>query len=514
MRTVLVGSDFMYNKDGNLVPIEINTNVGWHHSIVENVIDTLDLTDLTSFITGKFTKVVFVGNMLNLSSKISTLCTELQIGYELVPTNSNSITIPYVEDNDETLIIRISYDTTAVVDDTYCRDKVNFLNLIKDSTFSSQFVYKDENGDIINHIASINDNGEHPNFILKSILPQYNKSEYPKFYKVTTEEELNILITNVVTDGYFLMEFHYNPTKLIENNIAIYRGLNLLCPPNLESISIGGYTQLTNQNLIDSVTTHNLTTFEIDSKYRSKYVNNQSFIKRPKLLDTDLVVMADGTFKTAVELEIGDDLRTIDIPNPNNINLSDDTGKFGITYDELITGSTYSTNKIIDKQRVDSIARYMTITFTDNTIWQDTDNSSYLTIRDNQVVFLKIYSLKVGDKIILIDTTDNNLTMVTKEVLSKEITIMMIHGWLIEVERRHIFLTKTSLNNNQSFATIEHNPAELGCDTGWCYSLSRACAQGDCNKGCYCNWNGGTFDQGCDGRTGVGDCLCMDACQN
>ena len=27
MRTVLLGSDFMYNKDGNLVPIEINTAV-------------------------------------------------------------------------------------------------------------------------------------------------------------------------------------------------------------------------------------------------------------------------------------------------------------------------------------------------------------------------------------------------------------------------------------------------------------------------------------------------------
>ena len=29
MRTVLIGSDFVYNKDGNLVPVEINTSIGW-----------------------------------------------------------------------------------------------------------------------------------------------------------------------------------------------------------------------------------------------------------------------------------------------------------------------------------------------------------------------------------------------------------------------------------------------------------------------------------------------------
>ena len=29
MRTVLIGSDFMYDKSGNLKPIEINTAVGW-----------------------------------------------------------------------------------------------------------------------------------------------------------------------------------------------------------------------------------------------------------------------------------------------------------------------------------------------------------------------------------------------------------------------------------------------------------------------------------------------------
>ena len=47
MRTVLIGSDFMYDKDGNLKPIEINTAVGWDGAErVEEDIDCLDLTAL------------------------------------------------------------------------------------------------------------------------------------------------------------------------------------------------------------------------------------------------------------------------------------------------------------------------------------------------------------------------------------------------------------------------------------------------------------------------------------
>ena len=51
MRTVLIGTDFMYDNDGNLKPIEINTNTGWDYiSKVEDDTDTLDLTNLYEFI--------------------------------------------------------------------------------------------------------------------------------------------------------------------------------------------------------------------------------------------------------------------------------------------------------------------------------------------------------------------------------------------------------------------------------------------------------------------------------
>lgn len=263
MRTLLLGSDFMYDKDGNLRPIEINTAVGWHNNKIEENELCLDLTTLTTFITNNsFTKVVYIGGIDFLSKQLSDSCVTLGITYELNLTSTNSVTIPYIEDNDQTLIIRSAYDTTALVDDTYCKDKVKFLNLIKDSSFESQFAYLNDESILVNNITTINDNGSHPNFILKSRLPQYDKDVYPKFYKISTQEELDILISNVVTTDYFLMEFHFNPNELIQNHIKVFRGLNLLFPPNLESISLGGYTR-TCDNSLETTSLYDTITYEL-----------------------------------------------------------------------------------------------------------------------------------------------------------------------------------------------------------------------------------------------------------
>jgi hypothetical protein len=57
MRTVLIGSDFMYDANGDLKPIEMNTNSNVSMNSLD-VTNTFDLTGLTTFISTKgFTKV-------------------------------------------------------------------------------------------------------------------------------------------------------------------------------------------------------------------------------------------------------------------------------------------------------------------------------------------------------------------------------------------------------------------------------------------------------------------------
>lgn len=504
MRTVLIGSDFVYNKDGDLLPIELNTNVGWVYLSVEDNETALDFTELSNFITEKsFTKVVYIGSIYKLSKKLKTFTESLGILFENHETGASSITIPFVEDNDETLIIRSAYDTTALVDDTYCRDKVNFLNLIKDSTFASQFAYKDANGDLVNHITSINDNGVHPNFILKAVNTGYDKTNYPKFYKVTNESELNTILSNIDT-GHFLMEFHFNIDKLYQDHIQIFRGMNLLFPPNLENISLGGYTYLPTGRL-DSDVTYDTITFELDSEFKYRYISNEYALTAPKLLDTDKVEMADGSFKTALELQVGDILKTIDIPNPNEVDLVSEVADFGISYNTFATGTTYSTNAVTNKQKVSQIVEYVRIDFSDDTYWEDTNTSNYLIVRNDNIKFVSLahnvdypdVTIQIGDNVILLDTTDGNFNPILKEVVSITKTKQIFDGWVISVERAHLFLTQTS--NNTSFVSIEHN---VGCD-----HLSPSCNQSQCPKGMFCTMKGSSI--ACAGRP---LCLCRPSC--
>jgi glutathionylspermidine synthase len=166
MRTVLIGSDFMYDKNGDLKPIEINTSTGWSMTKVESDDEIYDFTTLSQFIQeNEFTKVTYIYNSANkaITNRLEELMESINVEFLLVRVNSQSITIPNIEDSDEHLIIRQAYDTTALVDDMYCRNKVNFLNLIKNEEYGFQFAYMNEEGQLVSNITSISDNGNQPN---------------------------------------------------------------------------------------------------------------------------------------------------------------------------------------------------------------------------------------------------------------------------------------------------------------------------------------------------------------
>jgi hypothetical protein len=497
----------MYGKNGDLKPIEINTAVGWHYNIIEPVDSVLDLNELLEFITNNnINKIVYIGSMRVFHKKLKSLCVDNNFTYEYHNITSNRF-IPDIEDSDDVLIIRSAYDATALVDDTYCRNKIEFLNLIKDSSFGSQFAYMDDSDVLINNITTINNNGGHPNFILKYKYPSYDKDIYPKFYKVTTQEELNTLISNVVNNDYFLMEFHYNPTKLIENNIQVFRGLNILFPPNLESISIGGYTRICD-NSVQEESTFDNTTFELIND-RYKYITNDYNKNLPKLLDTDLVEMSDGTFKIATELVVGDVIKTIDIPNPFDVSNIDELANFKISFEELQNGTTYSTNTITNINKINLYTHTIKLTFTDGSDWFDNENSKYLSIKNNEVRFLTLsqelsdeYLLKNGDNIILIDTSNPETPVfVSKEIANIETIQRFFGGYEITVDRVHLFLTKSSLESNSSYVSIEHNL--ILCTDG-----STVCAQGSCSKGSYCV-KGLVNKQPCAYN---GSCICSTTC--
>jgi hypothetical protein len=485
MRTVLIGSDFMYASDGSLIPIEINTNIGWDNDVqrVEDADDVFDLTDLVEFITTNgFTKVEYIGAVQPFYQTLSQ-SVDIECNFHLV---GDSLTVPNLEDNDTTLIIRSAYDTTALVDESYCANKVNFLNLISSTTFGSEFAYKDGT-ELVNTITTIPDNGVHPNFLLKAVIPHYDKEVYPKLFRVSNMAELETILNEVNVD-YFLMPYHYNPDKLYQNHIQVVRSFNLLFPPDLDSISIGAYHKIC-INEVDSTPTYNPNTFLYEGD-RIRYLTSVQNKWEPKLEDSDFVEMADGSFKTALDLQIGDEIRTIDIPNPFDVDNRDELVNYKISYDTLTSESVYSTNRVTNKFRIHKKTSVNYLTFTDGTDWKDVGDSNYLVDRAGEIRFINTGQFKEGDILILVDTTnDINISFVQKTIASKTTEIEFFEGWAISVERRHLFLTKTNENSNESFVAIEHNLYQgCGCypnnySTYYaCYYCNGVCGK---NEACY-----------------------------
>lgn len=482
MRAVILGSDFMYNSNGDLVPIEINTNVGWdnENSRIETNDVAFNLTPLIDFIhQNGFTKVEYIGAILQFYTKLSSSI-DIECNLHLV---QEALTIPDIEDSETTLIIRTAYDTTAIVDDMYCANKVNFLNLILNTPFGSEFAYRDESNTLINHITTIPDNGIHPNFILKAIVPHYDKELYPKLFKVSNQSELDTIL-NEVDENYFLMPYYFNPDKLEGNHIQVVRTLNMLFPPNLESIQLAQYHKICNDE-VDSNPTYDSQTFVYGGD-RSRYLTTVLSGWEPKLEDGDLIEMADGTFKTGLELEVGDEIKTIDIPNPFQVDNRNDRANYRITYDELVSGTIQTTNKITNKKRVNRKTYINNILFTDDTEWRDIGDSNYLIDRDNEIRFVATIQLAKGDSIILIDTNTNEFVRKEIKSISKESTIFS--GWSISVERTHLFLTKSSLDTQTSYVSIEHNNLSIqscSCNTYFSNTCFN-CSSNACGKNQYC----------------------------
>lgn len=488
MRTVLLGSDLMYNQSGNLKLIETNTAVGWDSNKIENDEDCLNLENLNQLIVeNNFSKIIYIGGIYYLNKELEKFCSSSNIMYEYVRVDQKSLTIPDIRDSEDILIIRSGYDVTAIVDEEYCRDKIGLQKLISNNEYGNQFAYKDENGNLINTITTILNNGEHPNFILKCRYPSYDRTIYPKLYKVTNQTELDVVLQNV-DDIYFLMPFYFNVDKLYENHVKVFRGLNLLYPPNLQSVSIGGYTKITPLKINWGNNTYDAFTYELVESLRAKYITGPAGINAPKLEDTDQVQMADGSWKTALQLQIGDLIKTINFPNTENVDIKDELANLNITYEELKSGSTYSSNIVKNKRRVDKINDILKITFTDGTTWEDTQLSSYLTIKEGIVRFVFLDALNVGDSIILVDTADETkVAYVAKEITSITKERSIFSGWEIVVEREHIFLTKSTEGDTTSYAAIEHN---VPCACSPCSPCPKDCTGSgatQCNGGTCAN---------------------------
>jgi hypothetical protein len=503
MKALIIGTDFLKDASGNLRIIETNTNVDVHNKIVPQ----LDWNVFKQFlIDNSITKLHFIytdGNFIDvekehffdtttpnisLKDKMSEIMAELSGTFNHYEVPKNSITVPYIEDADDVLILRTSYDTTALVDENYAKDKVNFHRVIANETFAPNVYYHSETDTNLNIDQLTNlhtTTGDAPNYIVKTRYPNTNYLTYPKFYKIQSLESLQSL-KDSLTELEYIEEYHFHIDNMINDKIGVIRSLDILYGNTLSTLHLGSYIMTSGVKMTAWPTEYSETNILTQSS-RILWMTKSVFQKSGQgyILDDDTPILYnDNTLKYPNEILENDSLKTIKLTwVPENESDSDGMPLYipgvnsGSFTNDLQT-FTVSSSSVVDLGTQTKESLMIRVTLENGIVYDDLQLSSMLVEEYDtlRTTFVLTNRFRINDSIVFFDYINNTLTK--SKITNLEIVYVNRKIYDINVETNDIFLPLADESLGLTF--IQHN----GQCFGWCAPWT--CATWYCSACSFC----------------------------
>jgi hypothetical protein len=454
MKATIIGSDLLQSGE-SVKFLEINTNT----TIYNEGADLLDYTSLfTMLVSNGITEFHFIWTdgdaykplteQYRFKKILEEKCLENNIFFtdHMVPLNS--VTIPYIEDDEHKFILRQSFDTTALVDETYCADKFEFFALMSGTTYvpKTYFISDSLNLDTLSEVDY--ETTTNPNTIIKPRNPIYNPLDYPALYRVTDDTELTTL-KNDLPSNHLVQEFIFSEDNLVEGRYSIIRSIDIIYGSSLDVIHMGGYTQSTIFPLSFSADEFVGDTNKLNQKSRYKYITKEvgNIAKNDYHTDDDSVILNyDGSLTDVDTIQLGDYMRSINYTDLNGNDAANfEEGKidvFGwdsnLQQDNETLSQTGTTLQNMISTVVDTV--YVRITLVDGRTWVDAPSCVYYIEEKDSLStkFEKVNKLYVGDKLVITDSNTNQLTKIEIVGLEMEYTQKTIYS--LDFEPSDLFL--------------------------------------------------------------------------
>lgn len=505
MKALILGTDFLKDDNGDLRIVETNTNVDVHNKIVpdldwgtfkqfllDNSIVNLHFISTDGNFINNEKENVFDTTSINVSlkDKMSEIMSEINGTFTHYEVAKNSITVPHIEDGNGILIIRTSYDTTAVVDEEYAKDKVNFHRLISEKPYTPNVYYNSESEPSLN-IDQLNElhitPGTTPNYIVKTRFPNTNYIDYPKFYKIDSLANLETLKSSLM-DHEFIEEFHTNSENIVNDKMGVIRSLDIIYGGNLDCLHLGSYimTSPVKFNSWD-------TTYDSNGKmnqdarplWMSKSPTFRNFGPSYFLDDDTPILYADGTLKHPNEILVNDLIKTINLTwVPENE--ASETGEVqyipdinsGVFSSDLTTFSTGSST-VIDLGGQTRESLMIKVTLENGIVYEDLPGSSMMIEEYDtlETTFAYTNKFRINDSIIFFDYVNN--TLIKSKIINLGIVYVTRRLYDINVELNDIFLPVADESLGLTF--IQHN----GQCFSWCAPWT--CAVWCCSGCWFCD---------------------------
>jgi hypothetical protein len=499
MRALLISTDLVMKSDGTYTPTEINTATGNHLKIVnldvdsptyftDNFAEYINHIEFDLFLqSNNITKIKIIDKVYGFSQIFEGFCKYYtNYEYELIKTRPDSITVPFVEDDDDTIIIRVAYDTTALVDDLYARDMFEFHNLIKDETFASPVTFNtgdETNIDSITFEPSID--GVVPNYVVKKRTPGVNYRLYPNVYRLDNQSQLDTLKESLTSDE-FIQKFEYNGDNLVNNRVSFIRSVDILYGSDLNVFNL-----LTTKN-VNSVSTQNNTfIYETETDENGKL--NILFASKyyPKIIHklaesfhfdaTDKIVVSDNSVMLTTNLSVGDTVKIaqFNVENKKNITVN-------VENLDVFTFTSASVNAIGEKSG-DNVFINLTAVDENNNIYEWYDGLTNYYLIQNPVEDVIQYTnspsgkIQIGDKIYVYDSVLNQMKPLTITNITFEVKDITTYSITLEENKREFLIELSEnlflLQHNSS--TCDQNCSNTGCGGDIYGTICSGCQKGN-----------------------------------
>jgi hypothetical protein len=431
MNSVLIATDFSAVND-DVKFLEMNTDMG----ISDPMVDYFDFASLFNYITSNnFTKLHLVYKELYTSNtfieKIKLNCSNNNIVYNETITQINAILIPDISDETDTLVVRLAYNSQAILDDIYCRDKSELIKVIFDNNLEEYIpkTYSKYNDDVsINdNLDTLNDNDIIPNLIAKRTLPDTFKQLYPAFFNLTSVEDLNNLKSSL-EPNILLQEYTYNSNNVIDSTIVNHvRSWYLLTNGLSTVIDCGGYIGANSLQIEENLVTY--TNNKLDNVARSMFFSNPGTDTNSNGIPSDYLIKVkqnDDSFLdvAAQNVQLNDVIEAINIAtlDPNFTQTETINWSYTGSTQDLISYTTASVISVIDKPVEEWFVR---IEYTSGTSLLPI-NKLVLAEKDGVVKFKRAYDLDVNDVIFNSSNNLSNINLISREYYSGSMTIIDI----------------------------------------------------------------------------------------
>lgn len=353
MKATLFSADFVRTNNNELKLLEVNTST----SIQEHLASSkLDFTDLITVITSNsITNVHVIYQHVSkpvvnrLEDQLSSAAPSVE--FNRVVQADEAIYAPTVDDQDDRLILRISYDHAALFDSTYAARDLNVYSLFVDYGDSSKipgiYYSGSEDNTVFDSLETNFNSANIADFTVRKY--QAAKGEDLFFYKAgRSSDDSETRIANIKSElssgGDNIITNYYKVDSATKaSSIRLYQ---VIYGTALDIVNIGAYeidalldypTSLT----IDENVTGNL----IDSKHYSEF--SVEGINRARGITSDnKLVKFDGSYDAVAEVTNGDNYKSYFVSG------SPDTDSYGTLMewedagDEMPSGS-YATGSVM-----------------------------------------------------------------------------------------------------------------------------------------------------------------------